>query len=102
MLLVTGGAGFIGSNVIADLNEAGRSDVAVSDFVGSGDKWRNLAKRRLADFVPPGGLIAWLEGRKPEAVIHLGASSDTTASDDDLMLDTNFQLSLGLLDLGPA
>src|SRR3954471_23171777 len=84
MLLVTGGAGFIGSNVVADLNEAGRSDVVVSDFVGTGEKWRNLAKRRLADFVPPGELAAWLAGRQLEAVIHLGAISDTTASDADL------------------
>jgi ADP-L-glycero-D-manno-heptose 6-epimerase len=98
MLLVTGGAGFIGSNVVADLNEAGRSDVVVSDFVGTGEKWRNLAKGRLADFVPPGELAAWLAGRQLEAVIHLGAISDTTASDADLVLETNFRLSLRLLD----
>ena len=46
MLLVTGGAGFIGSNVVADLNEAGRADVAISDVLGSDDKWRNLARRQ--------------------------------------------------------
>src|SRR5436309_12386013 len=49
MLLVTGGAGFIGSNVVAALNEAGRSDVVICDFLGHDAKWRNLAKRRLAD-----------------------------------------------------
>ena len=53
MLLVTGGAGFIGSNVVASLNEAGRADIAVSDTLGSDGKWRNLAGRELADFVPP-------------------------------------------------
>src|SRR6266700_7167333 len=52
MLLVTGGAGFIGSNVVAALNDAGR-DVAVCDVLGHDGKWRNLAKRRLADVVPP-------------------------------------------------
>ncbi|HEY0235548.1 MAG TPA: NAD-dependent epimerase/dehydratase family protein, partial [Afipia sp.] len=46
MLLVTGAAGFIGSNVVAALNEAGRSDVVVCDFLGTEGKWRNLAKRQ--------------------------------------------------------
>jgi ADP-L-glycero-D-manno-heptose 6-epimerase len=98
MLLVTGGAGFIGSNVVAALNEAGRSDIIVNDQLGADDKWQNLAKRQLADFVPPGNLFAWLEGRKLDAVIHLGAISDTTASDGDLVMETNFRLSLRLLD----
>jgi ADP-L-glycero-D-manno-heptose 6-epimerase len=98
MLLVTGGAGFIGSNVVASLNEAGRADIAVNDLLGNGDKWRNLAKRQLADFVPPADLWQWLEGRKLEAVIHLGAISATTATDGDLVVDTNFRLSLRLLD----
>src|SRR5690348_2895472 len=53
MILVTGGAGFIGSNVVASLNEAGRSDVAVNDWLGSEGKWRNLQKRQLADVIPP-------------------------------------------------
>jgi ADP-L-glycero-D-manno-heptose 6-epimerase len=98
MLLVTGGAGFIGSNVVAALNEAGRSDVVVNDVLGTDRKWRNLAKRQLADVVPPGDLFAWLAGRKLDAVIHLGAISDTTATDADLVIDTNFRLSLRLLD----
>ena len=49
MLLVTGGAGFIGSNVVAALNDAGRTDIAVCDLLGHDGKWRNLAKRQLAD-----------------------------------------------------
>lgn len=98
MLLVTGGAGFIGSNVVASLNEAGRGDVVVNDMLGSEGKWRNLGKRRLADFVPPAELLAWLEGRKLDAVVHLGAISETTATDGDLVMDTNFRLSLALLD----
>ena len=98
MLLVTGGAGFIGSNVVASLNEAGRSDVAVNDVLGADGKWKNLAKRQIADFVPPADLFRWLEGRKLEAVIHLGAISDTTATDGDRVMETNFRLSLRLLD----
>ena len=98
MLLVTGGAGFIGSNIVAGLNEAGRSDVVVNDFLGSEGKWRNLAKRQVADFIPPADLFGWLEGRKLDAVIHLGAISETTATDGDLVIETNFRLSLRLLD----
>ena len=98
MLLVTGGAGFIGSNVVASLNEAGRADVAISDVLGSNDKWRNLARRQIADFVPPAELRPWLEGRKLEAVIHLGAISSTTARDGDAVMENNFRLSLRLLD----
>jgi len=98
MLLVTGGAGFIGSNVVAALNDAGRTDIAVNDVLGDGGKWRNLAKRQLADVIPPGDLFRWLDGRKLDTVIHLGAISDTTATDADLVIDTNFRLSLRLLD----
>ena len=98
MLLVTGGAGFIGSNIVAALNEAGRSDVVVCDVLGHEDKWRNLAKRQLAEIVPPGELPAWLNGRKLEAAIHMGAISETTATDADLVIETNFRFSLRLLD----
>jgi ADP-L-glycero-D-manno-heptose 6-epimerase len=75
MLLVTGGAGFIGSNMVASLNEAGRADVAVSDVLGSDGKWRKL-----------------------DAVIHFGAISSTTATDADEVIENNFRLSLRLLD----
>ncbi|MCP1750147.1 ADP-glyceromanno-heptose 6-epimerase [Bradyrhizobium elkanii] len=98
MFLVTGGAGFIGSNVVAALNDAGRSDVAVCDLLGQDGKWRNLAKRQLADVVPPAELGDWLKGRRLTAVIHLGAISETTATDGDLVIETNFRLSMRLLD----
>jgi ADP-L-glycero-D-manno-heptose 6-epimerase len=98
MFLVTGGAGFIGSNLVARLNEAGHGDVAVCDQLGSEGKWRNLQKRRLADFVPPADLPGWLSGRKLEAIFHMGAISETTATDGDLVIDTNFRLPLRLLD----
>jgi ADP-L-glycero-D-manno-heptose 6-epimerase len=98
MLLVTGGAGFIGSNFIASLNEAGRADIVVNDLLGADVKWRNLSKRRIADVVQPAELFDWLDGRKLEAVVHFGAISDTTATDADLLLSNNFKLSLRLLD----
>jgi ADP-L-glycero-D-manno-heptose 6-epimerase len=98
MLLVTGGAGFIGSNVVASLNEAGRTDIVVNDFLGNDGQWRNLGKRQLADFVPPSDLLRWLDGRKLDAVVHLGAISSTTATDGDAVIETNFRLSLRLLE----
>jgi ADP-L-glycero-D-manno-heptose 6-epimerase len=98
MLLVTGGAGFIGSNVVAALNEAGRRDIVVNDVLGTGQKWRNLAKRQLADVVAPAELFSWLDGRKLDAVLHFGAISDTTATDADEVIENNFRLSLRLLD----
>jgi ADP-L-glycero-D-manno-heptose 6-epimerase len=102
MLLVTGGTGFIGSNVVAALNEAGRHDVVVCDVLGHEGKWRNLAKRQLADIVPPAELVRWLQGRRLDGVIHLGAISETTATDGDLVVETNFRLSLRLLDWATA
>lgn len=98
MLLVTGGAGFIGSNIVASLNETGRTDIAVNDILGTGQKWRNLAGRQLAEFVPAGELLRWLEGRKLDAVVHMGAVSSTTETDVDLLIENNFRLSLRLFE----
>jgi ADP-L-glycero-D-manno-heptose 6-epimerase len=98
MILVTGGAGFIGSNLVAGLNGAGRTDIVVCDTLGTGAKWRNLQKCQLADFVAPGHLNRWLQDRELDALVHLGAISSTTASDGDLVIETNFRLSVWLLD----
>jgi ADP-L-glycero-D-manno-heptose 6-epimerase len=100
MLMVTGGAGFIGSCLLAALDERGEPDLVVCDRLGSGEKWRNLAKRRLADVVPPGELERWLDGpgRRLRALVHLGAVSSTVETDADLIVESNIRLTLRLWD----
>ncbi len=97
MILVTGGAGFIGSNLVAALAGQGRP-VAVCDRLRTGEKWRNLRKSALWDLVPPEGLTAWLQdhGRALEALVHLGAVSSTTERDADRIVEVNFRLSRAL------
>ena len=94
MIVITGGAGFIGSNLVAALAARGER-VVVSDRLGSGDKWRNLAKHEIEDFVRPESLLQFLaeDSARVRAVVHLGAISDTTASDGDALAAVNFQLS---------
>ncbi len=98
MIIVTGGAGFIGSNIVAGLQDKGYSDIVVCDVLGNDDKWRNLAKRELRDIVRPEYLFAYLDryAGEIEAVIHMGAISSTTETDADLIVDTNFVLSRDL------
>lgn len=98
MILVTGGAGFIGSNLVAALAERGHR-VVVCDRLRETDKWRNLAKSATHDIVPPELLADWLEqNRRLEAVFHMGAISSTTVTDGDLVFDVNVRLSTRLWD----
>jgi ADP-L-glycero-D-manno-heptose 6-epimerase len=98
MLVITGGGGFIGSALAARLNEEGRADLVIVDRFGTGDKWRNIAKRDFFEIVPIDRLTAWLErfGDKVEAVFHLGANSSTFAIDADEMIATNLNYTIGL------
>jgi ADP-L-glycero-D-manno-heptose 6-epimerase len=97
VIVVTGGAGFIGSNLVAELVDRGER-VIVCDRLGHGAKWNNLAKRELEDLVEPADLLDFLahHGAAVRALVHLGAISDTTADDGDLLVATNFKLSKSL------
>ena len=94
MILVTGGAGFIGSNVVAALSERDIR-VAVCDRLRTGEKWRNIAKAELSDIVAPESLSQWLDANTDNVVgvVHMGALSATTETDADLIVDVNFRLS---------
>jgi ADP-L-glycero-D-manno-heptose 6-epimerase len=99
MYVVTGGAGFIGSNIAAALAARGE-EVAVCDWLRSDERWRNLAKHEIASLVAPEGLMAWLDrGRDQiEAVIHMGAVSSTTEADVDLIVARNVRATLDILE----
>jgi ADP-L-glycero-D-manno-heptose 6-epimerase len=97
LIVVTGGAGFIGSNIVLDLSRAGWR-VVICDLFRSGEKWRNIASASLHDIVRPNDLFEWLarNGNKVAAIVHMGAISSTTEKDVDKFVATNIRLSLDL------
>jgi ADP-L-glycero-D-manno-heptose 6-epimerase len=98
MHIVTGGAGFIGSNLVAALCARGE-EVVVVDRLRQGVKWRNLAKHPIAGIVAPEDLPAFLAKAPPvRALFHLGAVSATTETDGDLVARTNIALPQMLWD----
>lgn len=92
MIIVTGAAGFIGSVIVKLLNDRGE-DVVVADSLGKEGKFRNLRRRRLSRIVSPEQLLLDLESGslKPTAIIHMGAITDTSETDADLLLEQNTQ-----------
>jgi len=98
MILVTGGAGFIGSNLVAEIAARDLAPVVVCDRFGTGDKWRNLSVLPIADLVAPEALPSWLaaHGDEIDCVMHLGASSSTTERDVDYVVQNSFIASLDL------
>ena len=98
MIVITGGAGFIGSNILAALEERGETGLVVCDRLRNHDKWKNIGKRELTDLVHPEQLFDFLAAnREPlKAVIHMGAVSSTTETDADHIIANNFSLSLAL------
>jgi ADP-L-glycero-D-manno-heptose 6-epimerase len=99
MYVVTGGAGFIGSNVVAELAARGY-EVAISDWLRNDERWRNLVKHTIADIIRPEDLLAWLheDGGAVNTIIHLGANSSTAEIDVDLIVQQNVRATLGLLE----
>ena len=98
MIIVTGGAGFIGSHLVKELETRGTSDVVVCDLLGTDDKWKNIAKRDLADILAPDELPTFLRDNAAdiESIFHMGAVSATTERDVDLIVRSNIRLSIDL------
>ena len=97
LIVVTGGAGFIGSHMVSYLAELGLR-VVISDRFGSGDKWRNIASARLYDLVRPEMLSEWLDRHsgRVAAIVHMAAISSTTETDVDRFVANNIRLTLDL------
>ena len=98
-IVVTGAAGFVGSNIIRGLNARGIDDVIAVDDLTLGDKFRNLADLQIADYVDAGAFyedFAHGSYGQVEAVFHEGACSDTMESNGKYMMDNNYSLSCSL------
>ncbi len=102
MIIVTGGAGFIGSNIVQALNARGRTDILVVDDLTDGTKFVNIADAQLADYMDKGEFLRLIEagddlGGAVEAVLHQGACSTTTEWNGQYMMENNFRYSKVLL-----
>ena len=95
MIIITGATGFIGSNIVADLNLRGRTDLILVDDLGTTGKWKNIAKRRFLDIVDYRKIDALLPTLGHcDAVFHMGANSSTTSIDGDEILEVNLHSSM--------
>lgn len=100
MIVVTGGAGFIGSAVVWKLNRMGADNIVVVDELGKDEKWKNLNGLKFEDFLHKNDFMGLVLQRKVPfkvtSIIHLGACSSTTEKDADYLIDNNFHYSLEL------
>jgi ADP-L-glycero-D-manno-heptose 6-epimerase len=95
-IIVTGAAGFIGRNLVAELNARGYTDLLLVDQLGQDDKWKNLRGLKFEDLVSPDELLALIARNalsNIEALFHLGACSATTEKDADFLLNNNYHYS---------
>ena len=98
MIVVTGGAGFIGSNIVAALDAKKEHRIVVCDRLRDKDKWRNIAKHELDNIVAPENLLSFLEEnhKQIKLIFHMGAISSTTETNVDEIIKNNYGLSLTL------
>jgi ADP-L-glycero-D-manno-heptose 6-epimerase len=100
LIIVTGGAGFIGSNIVKALNDAGEDKILVVDHLGEGEKWKNLLELSFVDYEHKDDFLIMLErglfDHGISAVIHMGACSSTTEQNADYLIANNYQYSRSL------
>ena len=98
LIVITGAAGFIGSCMARFLNDQGIRRLVLVDDVGRSDRWKNLLGKSCVAFLSRHELFHWLEGRHSEvgAFIHLGACSDTSEMDCDVLMQVNFGYTVRL------
>ena len=100
MIIITGGAGFIGSGLVWGLNNRGYSDILIVDNLGKTEKWKNLNARNYSDYMHKSDFLPWLRkcGHKEEieAIFHMGACSATTERDIDYLYQNNIHYSMEL------
>ena len=98
-IIVTGGAGFIGSAVVWRLNQLGHDDVLIVDRMDETDKWKNLAPLKFADYIDADDFLEAVDHfDDTEVIVHLGACSSTTERDADFMIRNNYQYTRELAD----
>ena len=102
-LIVTGGAGFIGSAVVWRLNQLGHDDILIVDRMDETDKWKNLAPLKFTDYIDADDFLDDLgDFADVTAIFHLGACSSTTETDADYMLRNNYQYTKDLAEFSVA
>jgi len=102
VIVVTGGAGFIGSNLVHGLNAKGRDDILVVDNLKDGRKFWNIRDAQITDYLDQEAFLDWLVENGAEnvdAVVHLGACSDTTEWNGEYMMGNNYQYSKEALEI---
>lgn len=100
MIIVTGGAGFIGANLVEQLAAEEHTQIVICDTLDFGTKWKNLLNTNFYDFINPTAIFEYIEThkRKIKAIIHLGAISATTEKNGELLLENNYRFSSKLWD----
>jgi ADP-L-glycero-D-manno-heptose 6-epimerase len=102
-IIVTGGAGFIGSAIVWRLNQLGFDDILIVDRLDETDKWKNLAPLKFTDYIDADDFIDELGAFKDiRTIFHLGACSDTTVTDADYMIRNNYQYTKDLAEFAVA
>lgn len=103
VIIVTGGAGFIGSNIVKALNQRGREDIIIVDHLGTGNKWRNLRPLTFADYLERDDFFSWM-GSWPnlDAVIHMGACTRTDEKDVSFLIENNTRFTQKLAEMATA